>query len=113
MTDEHVSDGFRERLQQQVDALGQSEVARRMSCSAATIHQLRTGRYPSDTARWERIFDATFTEEPVDCPVLGEISREACALHRSRPFAATNPVRVRLYHACKVCPNNPEVQTNE
>src|SRR5690625_5852885 len=101
MTDEHVSDGFRERLQQQVDALGQSEVARRMSCSAATIHQLRTGRYPSDTARWERIFDATFTEGPVDCPVLGEISREACALHSSRPCAAENPISVCRSHARK------------
>ncbi|MDR2075614.1 MAG: hypothetical protein LBP61_01580 [Desulfovibrio sp.] len=37
----------------------------------------------------------------VTCPVLGEISGADCARERSAPFSGANPVRVRLYAACR------------
>jgi hypothetical protein len=42
----------------------------------------------------------------VDCPIIGEIPKQRCMEHQSRPFAATNPLRVQLYRACKTCPEN-------
>ncbi len=43
----------------------------------------------------------------VTCPVLQEIPANRCLEIQNQPFAATNPVRVRLYHACRSgCPNS-------
>lgn len=115
MTQENNQDD-RERdwtddLQDAVDDYGQSEVARRLGCSPATVHQLRTGQYGASTvAQWKARFRAEFGEGMVECPVLGEITREQCSMHRKRDFAATNPLRVRLFHACKTCKNNPDAQ---
>jgi hypothetical protein len=41
----------------------------------------------------------------IDCPIIGEIPLNICVDNQSRPFAATNPMRVRLHRACKACPN--------
>jgi hypothetical protein len=41
----------------------------------------------------------------VACPVLGEISAEDCRKERAAPFSSANPVRVRLYAACRNCAN--------
>jgi len=92
-----------------VETLGQAEVARRMDCSSATIHQLRTRQYRTDTLdRWRARFEAEFAQGHVACPVLGEMTRAACSRHRRRRFAATNPLRVRLFAACRTCLNNPD-----
>ena len=107
MTDEPRD--WRARLAAMVDALGQAEVARRMGCSPATVSLLRRGRYPEAAeGKWHQRFLDAFDEARVDCPVLGEIDRRTCAAHRSRPFAATNPVRVRLYRTCPTCPHHPQ-----
>jgi hypothetical protein len=40
------------------------------------------------------------------CPVLGEISGADCAREQAAPFSSANPVRVRLYSACRGgCPH--------
>lgn len=105
---------FTARLIAVIEELGQSEVARRMGCSAATISLLKTGRYPGATVeRWQREFDAVFARGMINCPVLGEITAEQCAFHRKRPFAATNPIRVQLYRTCPTCPNNPLSEDND
>ena len=41
----------------------------------------------------------------VGCPILGEISKRACLDHQGRKYSATNPLRVKLFRACKTCPN--------
>ena len=94
-----------------VDEFGQSVVARRLGCSPATISQLRTRQYPAATGKWQKRFEAAYGAGGVECPVLGEITREACGGHRRRPFAATNPMRVKLFHACRKCVNNPDRET--
>jgi hypothetical protein len=46
----------------------------------------------------------------VDCPVIGDIPRQACIAHQRRKgrFAATNPARVALAKACKRCEHRTE-----
>ncbi|RMH61551.1 MAG: XRE family transcriptional regulator [Bacteroidetes bacterium] len=107
---EHLPDWI-DDLERAVAEHGQSEVARRMGCSPATVWQLRRRQYPASEealARWRARFLDAFSAETVPCPVLGPIDRPTCAHHRSRPFAATNPLRVRLYQACRTCSFNPE-----
>ena len=50
---------------------------------------------------------------PVECPVLGFISREDCAAHQARPSGAVSPpylpqpLRVRDFYACRDrCPHS-------
>lgn len=92
-----------------VEHLGTTVVARRMGCSPATIHQICRNQYNTGTlGKWQARFEAEFGEGQLACPVLGEIDRSECKRHRVRPFGATNPVRVQLYHACRTCTNNPD-----
>lgn len=91
-----------------VDQLGATKVKKRLGCSATTVSQIYNNKYPSPTDKWRDRFLAEFTPGSVECPVLGEISRDACSFHRKREFAATNPQRVQLYHACRSCINNPD-----
>jgi len=47
--------------------------------------------------------------EMVDCPALGELSKQKCLEHQSRPlkFATANPFTVRMWRACRNgCPNS-------
>lgn len=86
--------------------LGQAEVARRIGRSGSTISQILSGKYCGDPAAVLQLIDETFGGSTVECPVLGEITLNRCANQRKKPFAATNPVRIALYAACKECEHN-------
>ena len=75
--------------------------------SAAAISQLISGTYAArDTGRIEAAIRATLLSETVTCPVLGEIGLADCMGWQAKPFAATNPQRVRMYRACRSgCPH--------
>jgi transcriptional regulator with XRE-family HTH domain len=90
-------------LKEKCSDLGQAEVARRLGYSDAAVSNIIRGKYGADLggflARVEEIFGTT----TVNCPILGEISLRKCAEIKRRPFAATNPLRVQLYRACRQC----------
>ncbi|OHD21249.1 MAG: hypothetical protein A2Y38_05490 [Spirochaetes bacterium GWB1_59_5] len=83
--------------------IGQRAVAREIGYSPTAVNQALSGRYRSALtallARVEELYGVTL----VVCPVLGEMTLSRCADNRRRPFAATNPTRVRLYRECKDC----------
>ena len=89
------------------EAEGPTSVARRLGVSPSMVTAVARGYYDSslDTIR-EAVAEVLMATE-VACPVLGPLPLAACRHHRERPFAATNPLRVRLYAACRTCPNNP------
>lgn len=95
--------GVETLLKQMVDELGETEVARRIGYSKSAICHVMNGSYRGNPekvlAAVRLVFDAT----PVPCPVLGEITLGRCAHERTRPFRATNPVRVRLAKTCRAC----------
>lgn len=82
-------------------------VAARLGCSVSSVSHLLSGSYRADPAHMARRIEETYGRRLVACPVLGPIPITECAAHRNAPFAATNPVRVRLWRACQSCPNNP------
>lgn len=79
----------------------QNRAAKRLGISAATISLVLNNRYPADTASLEARIRGELLSETVECPVLGEISRRVCCDEQAKPFAATNPIRVALYRACR------------
>jgi hypothetical protein len=85
----------------------QAKVAKRLGVSSAMVNQVLRGRYTGNIARLKTRFEGEYLGRTVACPVLGEISACACIQYQSRPFAATNATRVRLYRACHGgCPHS-------
>ncbi|MDW7643413.1 MAG: helix-turn-helix transcriptional regulator [Desulfuromonadales bacterium] len=90
-------------LRQKVEEKSQAQVARELGYSGAAISQALSGKYQGDLTNLLNKVEEVYGASTVVCPVLGEIVLGKCAEHRRRPFAATNPLRVRLYRACKNC----------
>lgn len=93
-------------LRSAVSATSQAEVARRIGRSPAAINQILKGKYPGNTSAILERVAAQFGADRVNCPVMGQVPLAQCLEERNRPFRATNPVRVRLYRACKNCERN-------
>ena len=101
-------------LAQKCTETSQAKVAARLRQadgfpSPAVINQVIKGKYPSARGieRLRNLFEGAYLGHTVDCPILGDLARDACLRHQSRPFAATNPMRVQLYRACRNgCPHS-------
>lgn len=90
-------------LRRAVSESSQAAVARRIGRSAAAINQVLKGTYAGNPDIILELAAAAYGSETVFCPVMGEVPLAQCIEYRNRPFAATNPMRVRLYKACQVC----------
>lgn len=84
----------------------QSAVARRINYSPAAVSQALSGKYAGDLATLLAKVEEIYGSRLVACPILGEIAITRCAVQRQTPFSASNPVRVRLFKACRACANN-------
>lgn len=84
----------------------QSTVARRLGYSDAVVSSVLRGTYRGDLRAVETKVRAHLMATRVACPVLGDIDLSRCLEEQARPFAATSGHRVRMYHACRACPNN-------
>ncbi len=87
------------------DAASQGKVAERLGVSGAAVNQVLGNAYRGRVDRVEVRVRGELMKATVMCPVLGEISSRKCLDEQKRPFAATNPLRVALFQACKTCPN--------
>ncbi len=89
------------------DAGSGASVAKRLGYSGAVVSQVLRNAYQGSLSRVEEVVRGAFMAETVGCPVVGEIAKDLCAEHQRRPFANTNPTRVRLYRACRGgCPHS-------
>lgn len=93
-------------LQTAVTAHGQAAVAREIGYSPSAVNQVLKGTYGGSLDNLLRRVAERYGTGFVMCPLLGQISLRRCADERRRPFGATNPLRVRLYAACKWCKEN-------
>lgn len=84
----------------------QAAVAKKIHYSAAAVSQALSGKYAGDLASLLAKVEEVYGSRLVSCPVLGEIAITRCAIQRRTPFSASNPVRVRLFKACRACANN-------
>lgn len=104
-------------LPPEIEALAQAcaastgkAVAARLGYSGALVSHVLARKYPGDMNLVFAKIRGEFMGEQVDCPILGLIASTRCLDEQKRPFAATNSVRARLFHACQRCPNNRKNQ---
>ena len=95
------SKNWLEELTARCQHTSQKKVADKLHLSAALINQVLKGKYPGDLARIQQLVEGKFMQYSVNCPVLGEITKNKCLFHQERPFAATNPQRIMLHKACR------------
>lgn len=81
----------------------QAAVAARIGYSATVVNQVLKGKYTGDLQAVEQAVRGALLSYTVACPVLGALPAHLCLEHQRRPFAATNPLRVKLYRACRTC----------
>lgn len=91
-------------LRQKCEEYSQSRVASALGYSPGAISAALKGTYNGGKMDLllRRVAEV-FGSETVSCPILGEIPLGKCAFHRRREFAATNPMRVTLWRACRQC----------
>ena len=87
------------------DRTSQGKAAERLGVSPAVVNQALKNAYKGRLDRLEERVRGELMREVVGCPILGEISKRACLDHQGRKYSATNPLRVKLFSACKTCPN--------
>ena len=95
-------------LAEACDLSSQGRIAVRLGVSATVVNQALQNVYAGRLDRVEQRVRGELMRETVQCPVLGEITKRECLDHQSRPYEATNPMRVRLFQACPRCPNRRE-----
>lgn len=86
----------------------QAEIARRIGVSEGTISNALKGRYIGNVEALAERIRGELLNQTVACPILGQITSRICQDERKKPFSAVNPMRVRLWRACKACPHNPK-----
>lgn len=82
-------------------ASSQSAVAARIGYSAGAVSAVLSGTYNGNLERVQQAVEGALMASTVDCPVIGDLPRQRCVEHQRTPFTPTNPMRVRLYHACR------------
>jgi hypothetical protein len=95
-----------DRLRLECARTSQSKVAERIGYSPAVVNQVLGGSYKGDLRAVQKAVEGALMGATVECPVLGTIGGNRCLEEQRRPFAATNPNRVRLFKTCPTCPNN-------
>ncbi|MDX8389178.1 MAG: XRE family transcriptional regulator [Mariprofundaceae bacterium] len=92
-------------LRKACEKQSQSTVARDISYSPAVVNQVLKGAYKGDLKAVQQAVEGALMKAVVNCPVLGELASNVCLENQRKPFAAINPIRVRLFSACKTCEN--------
>jgi hypothetical protein len=90
-----------------LDAKGLRVTAKIIGYSASALSQAISDTYRGDIERVAEKVRGALMGFEVECPVLGAIGRHQCLDNQKLPFAVTNAVRTRLYHACRRgCPHS-------
>ncbi|MDR2551414.1 MAG: helix-turn-helix transcriptional regulator [Desulfobulbus sp.] len=101
-------------LREAVADLGsQAKAGKRLGYSSATISQVLSGSYGGQLDAILTRVEEVFGRTEVDCPILGMIAYPQCVDERRKPFCTANPHRVRMYQACRACPNNTDPKEDD
>lgn len=93
-------------LQEECEKTSQRAVSKKIGYSATTISLVLKGTYKGDLEAIERAVKIKLAKHSVSCPVLGQITAADCSTHQNKPFSNSSSMRVRLFRACRKCPNN-------
>lgn len=93
-------------LAHEADRIGEAAAAQRIGYSRSVVWEILRAAYSASTARVERAVRAALMRDAIDCPVLGEIDGASCISHQKAPYSSANPLKGRLYRACRRCPHS-------
>lgn len=88
-------------LREAVAASSLNAVGKQIGYSGAMLSAVLNGKYNAGLDRVQKAVEGGLMGARVKCPIVGDIGRQKCIEHQRAPFAATNPMRVKLYHACR------------
>lgn len=86
----------------------QTRVAADLQVSSPVISQLLSDRYMGDVPSMAERIRGKYMAQTVTCPVMGQLGRNDCITHQSRPLVFTNHLRAALHRACPTCPHRKE-----
>lgn len=95
-------------LAQACDRTSQSAAARMLGVNDAYVSYAVRNKKPEYHGPVEDAVRDRLMGERVACPVLGEIGRAQCRLHRRPKVRALGPVEKRLRRVCPGCLHNPQ-----
>jgi len=90
-------------LRQQCKTRSQKWAGEQIGYSASVVNQILKGTYKGDISAVEQAVKGAFMNETVDCPVMGEMASHVCLENQKQPFSSINPMRVKLFKACRSC----------
>lgn len=95
-----------ELLQQMVEKLGLQEVAKQIGYNKSAVCHVLKGSYRGNPGRVLKAVEDKFSQQAVECPVMGTIPLSRCVENRNLPFSSANPIRVMLARTCPKCRRN-------
>ena len=104
MTPTHEN-AWLDALREYRDTHGGKKAAETIGYSSGVVSQVLSGKYPGDLLAVRQKVEGALMGLSVACPVIGDLPRNRCLDYQRQGFGATNPMRVRLAHACPTCPN--------
>jgi len=85
----------------------QNAVSRKLQVSSTVVSRVIGNSYGGDTGKLAERVRGTFMAQTVECPVLGEIRCNRCIGEQGKKLTFENPLRQRIYHACRGgCPHS-------
>ncbi|SFD72580.1 hypothetical protein SAMN05428997_14610 [Bosea sp. CRIB-10] len=113
---ERARRGWGETMPPEIRALAEAckaessrRVAKRIGYSDATVSFALANKYQNgDLPKLFARIRGALMGETVECPILGEITKDQCLDNQGKPFSTANPARARLYRACRRCPNRQQ-----
>jgi len=84
-----------------------AQAAKKIGYSGAVVTHVIGNKYTGDLVRVADKVRGALMGVEVTCPVYGAIGRDRCLDNQKLPFAATNALRARCFHACRGgCPHS-------
>lgn len=84
----------------------QSKVAAELDRSPAVVSTVLRKKYAGSYDRIEERVRGLLMNGSVDCPAMGQMPSHECQdwRERAKEFAVGNPIRTRMFRACRACP---------
>ena len=91
------------------DDTSQSRAAAVLGYSAATVSLVVRRAYRGDMASIEKAVRGAWMGDTVSCPPLRqELPAHDCIAWQRRPYDSSNHQAVRMFRACRECPNRKQ-----
>lgn len=96
-----------EALANEASATSGEAAADRIGYSGAVVSSVLANKYKGRLDNVEARVRGALMGETVNCPVLGDITRDRCLDEQKCGFSTSSSVRARIYRACRAgCQNS-------